>query len=119
MSVSKDESENEVIQQQVPTIIVDNDDGSGSKKRKGVIFNEYETIFDVDEHGQIMQPTAFHELENRPSESEDDDDDDDDRPDQIDILEETGVPLGDEDLDDLNDTGLNVEESPFDDFDTL
>lgn len=119
VSVSKDESENEVIQQQVPTIIVDNDDGSGLKKRKGVIFNEYETIFDVDEHGQIMQPTAFHELENRPSESEDDDDDDDDRPDQIDILEETGVPLGDEDLDDLNDTGLNVEESPFDDFDTL
>ncbi len=116
VSVSKDE------QQQVPTIIVDNDDGSGSKKRKGVIFNEYETIFDVDEHGQIMQPTAFHELENRPPEPEDDedeDDEDDDRPDQIDILEETGVPLGDDDLDDLNDTGLNVEDSPFDDFEPL
>ncbi len=100
----------------VPTIIVDSD-GSG---RKGVIFNEYETIFDVDEHGQIMQPTSFHDIENRAPEPEDDDDDndDDDHVDQIDILEETGVPLGDDDLDDLNDTGV-ASESPFDDFEPL
>ncbi len=99
----------------VPTIIVDSD-GSG---RKGVIFNEYETIFDVDEHGQIMQPTSFHDIENRaPEPEDDDDDDDDDHVDQIDILEETGVPLGDDDLDDLNDTGV-ANESPFDDFEPL
>ncbi len=109
-----DESPATEVSTNVPTIIVDSD-GSG---RKGVIFNEYETIFDVDEHGQIMQPTSFHDIENRPPEEDDDEDDDHDRPDQIDILEETGVPLGDDDLDDLNDPGMS-ESVAFDEFENL
>ncbi len=73
-------------------IVVDDDD----RRNRNVHFNEYETIFDMgDEDGHIMQPTTFPELENRPPEDEDDDEEDE----CIKILEETGVPLGDDDFD--------------------
>ena len=77
--------------QQRQNIIVVDDDGG-----RNVHFNEYETIFDMDdENGHIMQPTTFPELENRPSEDEDEDE-------CIQILEETGVPLEDDDFDSNN-----------------
>jgi hypothetical protein len=77
-------------QSQQNIIVVDDDD----KRNRNVHFNEYETIFDMgDEDGHIMQPTTFPELENRPPEDDEEDDE------CIKILEETGVPLGDDDFD--------------------
>ncbi len=85
-------------------IFVDED-----RKSKGVIFNEYETIFDIDdEDGHHMQPTTFPELENRPPEDDDEEDE------SLEILDEVGTPLGDADFDDPNDFATSA--VSFDDY---
>lgn len=87
---------NEANQPPAQNIIVVDEDRKS--KNKGVIFNEYETIFDIDDDdGHHMQPTTFPELENRPPEEDDEEDE------SLEILDDIGTPLADDDFDDPND----------------
>jgi hypothetical protein len=77
--------------------------------RRNVSFNEYETIFDLDgEDGHKMQPTSFHE---RPDGG--DEQDEEEESESLQILDEVGVPLGDDDF-------ITSEEGTigFDDYET-
>lgn len=87
-----------------PNVIVVDDDNS-----RGVHFNEYETIFDMgDEDGHHIQPTTFHELENRATEEDDEE--------SLKILDDIGSPLGSDDVDDISSI---VSHTELDDFDEL
>jgi hypothetical protein len=85
--------------------------------KRNVSFNEYETIFDMDnEDGHHIQPATNPELENRPPEEDEDEDEDEDE--SLKILDDEATPLTDDDFDDPNDLG-SEEALAFDDFDEL
>ncbi len=89
-------------------IVVDDDEA-----RKNVSFNEYETIFDMDnEDGHHIQPTTFPELENRPPEEDEEDE-------SLKIIDDVATPLTDDDFDDPSDLDGRGEQLAFDDFDEL
>ena len=83
--------------------------------KRNVSFNEYETIFDIDnEDGHHIQPATNPELENRPPEDDEDEDEDE----SLKILDDEATPLTDDDFDDPNELG-SEEAMAFDDFDEL